>query len=138
MRTLALRLPWPPTVNHYYGRTRIGRVYLKKAGRLYRREAAAEFARLGWPRLEGPVGVHMILSPPDRRKRDIDNINKAIYDALSDRRHKGVVIHRGVIPDDANIKKSSSEFAEAGEGLVEIVIHELKGTRYEEKTQTRR
>lgn len=127
MRTIKLRLPWPPSVNHYYGHTRTGRVYLKEAGRLYRRKAAVEFARLGWPRLEGPVRVHLILSPPDRRKRDIDNIRKAIYDAISDRKQKRMVIHHGIISDDANIKEDGAEFVEPGEGIIEISIVELQG-----------
>lgn len=123
MRTLSLRLPWPPSVNHYYGHTKSGRVYLKEAGKLYRRKAAVEFARLGWPHLAGPVRVRLILSPPDRRKRDIDNIRKALYDALSNR--KG---HRGIISDDANIREDSAVFTESGEGVVEIVITEIERT----------
>lgn len=125
MRTLTLRLPWPPSVNHYYGRAKSGHTYLKEAGRLYRKKAAAEFARLGWPRLEGAVRVRLVLSPPDRRKRDIDNIRKAIYDALSDRKHRRVVVHRGVIADDAAIREDEAVFAEAGEGMVEIHITEI-------------
>lgn len=122
MRTLTLRLPWPPSVNHYYGRTKSGRVYLKEAGRLYRRKAAVELARLGWPRLSGAVRVHLLLSAPDRRRRDIDNIRKAVYDAISDR--KG---HIGVIADDADIKEDSAEFVETGESVVVVRICEMPG-----------
>lgn len=117
MKTVTIRLPWPPSVNHYYGRSKNGHVYLKEAGRLYRRKAATEFARLGWPRLEGKVRVHLVLSPPDQRKRDIDNIRKAVYDALSDR--KG---HWGIIADDADIVADGAEFAVSGEGMVAISL----------------
>lgn len=127
MRTLSLRLPWPPSVNHYYGRTQTGRVYLKSAGRLYRRNAAVEFARLGWPRIDGPVRVHLLLYPPDRRKRDIDNIRKAVYDALSDRKYKKAIVHFGVLPDDANIKEDGAEFVDAYDGMIDIRITELQG-----------
>lgn len=120
VKSLTLRLSWPPTVNHYYGRRKNGQVFLKEAGRLYRRKAAVEFARLGWPRLEGKVSVHLVLVPPNRLRRDIDNIRKAVYDALSDRRG-----HTGVIADDSLIVKDAAEFAEPGEGIVEIRIVEL-------------
>ena len=120
MKTIAVRLPWPPTVNHYYGRSKSGHVFLKEPGRLYRKKAAVEFARLGWPRLEGPVSVKLLLSPPDRRKRDIDNVRKAVYDAISDR--KG---HRGIIADDADIRSDEACFNDSIEGMVEITISEI-------------
>ena len=122
MNTISFRLSWPPSVNHYYGRTRTGRIYLKDAGRLYRRKAALEFARLGWPRVNGGVSVHLVLVPPDRRRRDIDNLRKAIYDAVSDR--KG---HRGVIADDSLIIEDSAAFADPGAGEVYITIRQLSG-----------
>lgn len=129
MNIVTLRLPWPPTVNHYYGRTRTGRVYLKETGRLYRRRAALEFARLGWPRLEGKVSVNLILAPPDRRKRDIDNVRKAVYDAISDRRNGKTITHTGIIPDDANIREDSAQFAEPGEGWVNVTISVLSANK---------
>ncbi len=126
VKTITLRLPWPPSVNHYYGRSKFG-VFLKDPGRLYRKKASVEFAKMGWPRLDGPVHVHLILTPPDRRQRDIDNVRKALYDAISDRHHRRVRVHQGVIPDDANIKADSAEFTEPGEGMVEIRISEYHG-----------
>lgn len=122
MKTVTVRLPWPPSVNHYYGRSKNGRVFLKEPGRLFRRKAATEFARMGWPRLEGKVRVALILSPPDNRKRDIDNIRKAAYDALSDR--KG---HTGIIADDADIIADRAEFVSEREGWIEAVISSANG-----------
>lgn len=88
---------------------------------MYRRQAAVEFARLGWPRLAGPVDVSLFLFPPDCRKRDIDNVRKAVYDALSDRQE-----HTGVIADDSLIKSDRAEFVAHGdgdgEGWIEITI----------------
>jgi len=120
MKTISLTLPWPPSVNHYYGRSKSGNVYLKEAGRMYRKNAAVEFARLGWPRIDGFVRVDIIASPPDRRRRDIDNIRKAAYDAISDR--KG---HTGVIADDVHIQADSAVMAEPGEGVIHISITSL-------------
>jgi Holliday junction resolvase len=126
MRSLSFRLPWPPSVNHYYGRRHQGGVYLKEAGRLFRRHAAAEFSRLGWPRLSGNVRVTLLLAPPDRRTRDIDNIRKAVYDAISDRKKRAAVIHHGVIADDKFIVEDEAQFVDAEESFVHITITELE------------
>ncbi len=126
MNTLSFQLPWPPSINHYYGRAQ-RHVFLKEAGRLYRAKAGVEFARLGWPRINGHVRVHLLLSPPDRRVRDIDNIRKAVYDAISDRRKGKALLHRGIIPDDANIRADAAEFIEPGESFVHVTITQIIG-----------
>ena len=120
MRTLSFRLSWPPSINHYYGRRRQGGVFLTERARRYRQLAAVEFARLGWPRMDGAVKVTLLLCPPDRRVRDIDNPRKGIYDAISDRRG-----HRGIIPDDRHIKGDEASFIDVepgGEGWVRVTI----------------
>ena len=120
MNVVTLTLPWPPTINHYYGHTRNGRIYLLPEGKRYRLRVAVILAGAGWPRVSGKVEVRLVLQPPDRRRRDIDNVRKAVYDAISDRPG-----HRGVIADDADIKTDSAVFAApdpAGEGLVFTVI----------------
>ena len=35
------------------------------------------------PNLNTPIDVKMVITPPDRRKRDIDNICKTLWDALT-------------------------------------------------------
>ena len=128
MKTLVFRLPWPPSINHYYGRRRQGGVFLKDRGRLYRKLALVEFARLGWPRLEGAVKVSLLLCPPDRRVRDIDNIRKAVYDALSDRRKGKALVHQGIIADDKFIHEDDAQrIEEPGGGWVQVTISQLKG-----------
>jgi crossover junction endodeoxyribonuclease RusA len=124
MDTITLRLPWPPSVNHYYGRSRQGRVFLKEPGRMYRRRVAAILAGLGWPRIDGPVRVGILAAPPDRRRRDLDNINKSAWDSLSDRRG-----HHGVIADDALIRENSAAFTDSdpeGDGYLLVTITKLK------------
>ena len=37
MIDLHLVLPYPPSINSYYGRTRTGQVYIKEKGRDYRK-----------------------------------------------------------------------------------------------------
>lgn len=77
---IQLQLPWPPSVNHYWmtsGRMR----YISKRGLEFRKAVAEEVASLGVSGLEGRLAVHVALFPPDKRKRDIDNVMKALLDA---------------------------------------------------------
>ena len=94
---MTLELPWPPSVNHYWLRTRKG-VVIGAAGRQYRHTATvlgrqANMYRGNRPFI-GPLRVQIEAFPPDRIKRDIDNVFKAPLDALS---------HAGVWEDDNQV-----------------------------------
>ena len=79
-----LRLPWPPTVNHYYTIAR-GRKILSAKGRAYKTNAAVECLRQNVPRpLTQRLEVNIDAYPPDKRKRDLDNIIKPLLEALQD------------------------------------------------------
>jgi len=77
-------LPWPPTVNNYYSHTRNG-VYISKKGRLYSLAVAEAVNEQlsGLDTLLSPLQLEVVLYPPDRRKRDLDNHMKALQDALT-------------------------------------------------------
>ena len=82
MDILRFELPWPPSINHYYLHTANG-VILGAKGKRYRRDAALLLHRLrdacgSEKRLSLTINAY----PPDKRKRDLDNIVKAIQDAL--------------------------------------------------------
>ncbi len=89
-RTVPLTLPWPPTANHYY--RHVGpRVLISRQGREYRDLVVKLVREHSLPRLHGWIGVEMDLCPPDRRRRDIDNLLKPILDSLQ---------HAGIFADD--------------------------------------
>lgn len=81
---LVLNLPLPPSINHYWG-THGHRRYVSKAGVAFK-EAVSDYVaeykvpKLGTARLEFQVTLY----PKDRRKQDIDNRIKALWDALAD------------------------------------------------------
>ena len=79
-----VRLPWPPQVNNYYTVAR-NRKILSTKGRAYKAHCVAELmeqkARKG---LKSRLEVLIDVYPPDRRKRDLDNLCKPILDALQD------------------------------------------------------
>jgi crossover junction endodeoxyribonuclease RusA len=114
---IALTLPFPPTINHYYGIRGKSR-FIRPAGVKFRAVVAEIVAEAGHKTLEGSVGVFIRVFPPDRRKRDLDNLLKALQDALT---------HAGVWLDDSQIQDLHivSDAVIKG-GQTKIVITDLK------------
>ncbi|KAA1258115.1 Crossover junction endodeoxyribonuclease RusA [Rubripirellula obstinata] len=78
---LKLKLPYPPTINHYW--RHVGqRVLISKKGREYRAAVSVYLRNKRIETLEGPLSVDIELHMPDRRRRDIDNVLKAMLDSL--------------------------------------------------------
>lgn len=82
-------LPYPPTVNTYW-RRRGSTYFVSKSGERYRRDVAliVRQQRLKL-NLSGRLAIKIIAEPPDKRRRDLDNILKAPLDALT---HAGLLI----------------------------------------------
>ena len=78
-------MPWPPSVNGGYRSVFRGRIILSKKGRQYRDNAVAHLIdlKLYNKNISESVSVELVLNPPTLRKYDIDNFNKALFDALS-------------------------------------------------------
>ena len=91
-----LDLPWPPSLNHYWRHVRnTGRTLISEEGRSYRKRVAEVVTRDQRHRFgSGPVAIHIVAYPPDRRRRDLDNMLKAVLDALA---------HTHVYSDDSQI-----------------------------------
>lgn len=83
MEEIELFLPWPPSVNNYYSHARYG-VYVNKKGKAYRSSVAdtvaEQICRLS---LDFPLNLEVVLHPPDKRRRDLDNYMKSLLDALT-------------------------------------------------------
>ena len=88
MSEMVLDLPWPPTSNTYYRHVSLkGRMatLISKRGRQYRKDIQRIIVAYGLTEpLSGRLKVEMELSPPDRRRRDIDNYCKGLFDALTE------------------------------------------------------
>lgn len=96
---LAFNLPYPPSVNHYW-RTVRGRMLISREGRQYRDKVA--LAAHCDNTLDCRLSVTIAAFMPDRRKRDLDNITKAVLDAMT---HAGVWQDDGLIDELAIIRK---------------------------------
>lgn len=93
MIELAYQLPFPPSTNHIYARTKKGGVMLNPKARDYREEVIYAIGK-GHTTLTGRLRVVVDAYTPDNRKRDIDNIMKSLGDAMT---------HAGVWKDDSQI-----------------------------------
>ena len=90
---IQLLLPWIPSVNHYWGQAG-KRKFIGKKGKEFRIAVAEAAADAKVEALEGRLAIHVALFPPDKRKRDIDNVLKAWLDALE---------HAGCYENDSQI-----------------------------------
>lgn len=111
-----IELPWPPTVNHYYTVAR-GRKILSTRGRKYKEQAWLHMLAKGRPvGAKGLVSVFIRAYPPDKRKRDLDNLLKPILDVLT---------LSGMIEDDSLIEDLRIQrFNPVKHGKVEVIISE--------------
>ncbi|MCE9530367.1 MAG: RusA family crossover junction endodeoxyribonuclease [Planctomycetes bacterium] len=88
-----VELPYPPSINHYW--RRVGyRTLISKPGRVFREQVIAILSRRHQQPFPGPVAIDVKLFPPDRRRRDLDNSFKSLFDSLQ---------HGGLLVDDSQI-----------------------------------
>jgi len=83
MNFYRISLPWPPSNNRYYRHNR-GRTHISSEGKKYRDLVAEiikeEMIDIG---VTCPLKVRIECHMPDRRRRDLDNLQKAAFDALT-------------------------------------------------------
>jgi crossover junction endodeoxyribonuclease RusA len=81
---VVLDLPLPPSVNHYWGQHGHRR-YVSKAGVAFKAQVSDYVIEYRVPKLgTARLAMTVVLFPKDRRKQDIDNRIKALWDALAD------------------------------------------------------
>lgn len=107
---MTVTIPWPPSVNHYWRRTeQRGRMAISAKGRAFRNAVLAAFLEqhgYGWRARVDPYAryqLHISASPPDRRRRDLDNVLKATLDALEHAR----IFHDDAQVDDLHIVRAN-------------------------------
>lgn len=106
---VSLILSWPPSTNRYW--RHVGnRTLISRAGREYKAAVrGAVLEQLGAIQpMAGRVAVTVELSPPDRRRRDIDNhAGKALLDSLQ---------HAGLLEDDSQVVELHARMLEPVRG----------------------
>lgn len=117
---VVMDLPWPPSVNSYWRSVVIGkqpRVLISEDGRKYRKAVEQSFmlqrvASVGTARVAVDIEVRM----PDKRRRDLDNLPKAVLDALT---------HSGLWEDDSQIDDLRVWRSDRMGGRIVVKVREL-------------
>ena len=79
MTPLTLSLPWPPSVNDYWGRNKWASVYVKHQGQRYREAVCFEFRNRVARPIDCPVAAVVGVFEPNRIRRDLDNFQRAAH-----------------------------------------------------------
>lgn len=116
-KRVVLTLPWPPSVNHYKGRRKGGGEFLTLRAKEFIEVVHVE--ALSKPKLEGEISVAILAYPPDKRKRDLDNVLKVLLDALES---------AGVFEDDSQVARIVIERQanEECKATVVVIVEEFK------------
>jgi crossover junction endodeoxyribonuclease RusA len=113
---ITLTLPWPPSVNKYW-RTFQGRMIISAEGRSYRKAVADQvLIQRGAKHYTGKLRVQIEAFRPDNRRRDLDNLLKAVLDGCT---------HAGVWEDDSNIVDLRIYWADTVGGMLKVKVSEV-------------
>ncbi|HYG67726.1 MAG TPA: RusA family crossover junction endodeoxyribonuclease [Anaeromyxobacteraceae bacterium] len=127
---MKLRLPYPPSVNHYWRHLPTGRgrmsVIIGEEGQRFRGAVWIEARRRRLAMIEGPVAIDIVVTRPDLRRRDFDNIEKATFDAL---------VFAKLIEDDSLVldKRTRDSYVIERDGAIDITIEPMEVREWEDR-----
>ena len=112
-KCINIDLPWPPSINHYWRHTKNGH-YISNEGKTYRQLVLFHGLKYRdkFPK-DARLSVYIEAYPPDKRKRDLDNVLKSLLDALQ---------HAGIYQDDSQIDLLTIIRKSPLNGIVKIEI----------------
>lgn len=74
----------------------------------------------------GPVGVKLAILYPDKRRRDVDNVLKSLFDGFQPQRKSGRKVGAGLLWDDDQIKRLEVDVGiDRERPRVEVTVWEL-------------
>jgi crossover junction endodeoxyribonuclease RusA len=128
---ITLTLPYPPSVNNY---KKLGRLVKTKSGKTYQQRLNSDETKTfyyqvymlskmqvpsEWGKFasSGTISydLRVTVSPPDKKRRDIDNILKVLLDSL---------VRAHIINDDSQIHRLYVEKLDTMDGQVTVIIGE--------------
>lgn len=118
MTEYRLELPWPPTLNTYWRHAR-GRHYISAKGTKYREDIINLIQQQNLDiNTTSRLKFNIIANQPDKRRRDLDNLQKAVFDSL---------VHAGFMADDEQIDDFRvRRGTQVKGGSLEVMITELE------------
>lgn len=115
---MVIELPWPPSVNHYW-RRQGARYFVSSEGKAYRDTLYYACAQhRGLFSAKQRLSVTIDAYPPDKRRRDLDNILKSLLDSLQ---------YAGIYEDDSQIDFLAIKRHSELEGKIKVEVTQ-KGT----------
>lgn len=121
---MTFTLPWPPSTNTYWRHPTkgalAGRHLISEVGRQYRATVQQQLRSetIFKNPITGRLGIEIKASPPDNRRRDLDNILKALLDSIT---------HAGLIEDDSQFDAIAIARLPSGKpGRVDVTIFNLE------------
>ena len=123
---ISLELPYPPSVNNYWKIAR-NRVIISKKGKEYKKKVEMLCRNLIPFHANKRLSVTILCFPPDNRRRDLDNVLKALLDS----------IEGSAYIDDSQIDSLSIVRAEVVKlGKIQITIQEKREEHAEQSNHT--
>lgn len=114
---MVIELPWPPSVNHYWRRCG-NRYFVSAEGKHFRDQVYLLSSKFrGHFKKRERLAVSIEAYPPDRRRRDLDNILKSLFDSLQ---------YAEVYEDDSQIDFLAIRRNDSLEKKLIVEINELK------------
>lgn len=113
-----IQLPMPPSNNQLHAYSRKTGVYLTKAYREWKKAAGWALLSQRIRPMRGEIDVTIRAVRPDKRRRDVANLEKAIGDLL---------VAHGIIEDDSKIVTATQVWV--SDDIAEGVSVTIKGRR---------
>jgi crossover junction endodeoxyribonuclease RusA len=119
---IRVEIPFPPSMNRLWRASKGGKVYRAPEYVTWKEGACWSIAaQCRAERVKGPFKLTMLVVPPDKRHRDLDNLFKASLDALA---------AAGVIANDRHCRWIEARWVEDGAPCT-LILDELEGTTHE-------
>lgn len=115
---ISYRLPYPPTVNTLFANAKHGGRFKTKEYTDWRRAAGEEILAQGRKRVRGSVSLAIYVVKPDKRRRDVSNLIKAVEDLL---------VEMQIIEDDSLVQRVTIEWADAGSFECMVIVQDFLG-----------
>ena len=112
----SVELPWPPSANTYW-RRRGSCYFISKKGQDYRDFVVKKlYLYSGMFNIDSRIRLMIDAFPPDKRRRDLDNLFKSVLDSLQ---------ASGVFPDDCQIDELSIKRMPKYEGKIIVNMEKI-------------
>jgi len=106
-------LPYPPSVNNLFANAKNGGRYPVPSYKAWRNEAGEQILAQGRKRLRGRFSLAIYVVRPDRRKRDVANLIKAVEDLL---------VEMQIVEDDSLAERVTIQWADEGSFECLVVV----------------